>query len=221
MLTVRFEATPEKGSVSALWLRPDGATSALVLGHGSSSRNDHPMLEGLAAALAAQGVATLRYNYPYSEKGGGGLDGEPVRLATVRHAVVCAAELAPDLPLFAGGHSMSGRMTSLAQAAEPLPRVQGIVFVAFPLAGKVVERTAHLQAVDVPLLFCHGTRDALSPLDEIEAVVAQVGQQATLTVVDTADHGFQVLKRSGLAPEAVWALLAERIGEWCASVAVG
>ena len=213
--TVTFEATPEKGDVSALWLLPNHAHSLLVLGHGSSSRNDHPLLAGLAAALAERGVATFRYNYPYSEKGGGGLDGEPVRLATVRQAVIRAGELAPELPLFVGGHSMSGRMTSMAQAAEPLPGVRGIVFLAFPLAGKAAARTAHLAAVDLPLLFLHGTRDKLGALDEIEAVVQALGERATIEVIDTAEHGFKVLKRSGMSPEDVWGRLAEAISGWC------
>ena len=122
---LKFTAHEEKGEVSALYLRPREAGALLVLGHGAGTSMRHTFMEELAQALAAAGVATFRYNYPYSEKGGGGMDGEKVRLSTVRAAVAAAARQAPGLPLFAGGHSMSGRMTSMAAAGEPLAGLRG------------------------------------------------------------------------------------------------
>ena len=140
---LKFTAHEEKGEVSALYLRPRGAGALLVLGHGAGTSMRHPFMEELAQALAAAGVATFRYNYPYSEKGRGGMDGEKVRLSTVRAAVAAAARQARGLPLFAGGHSMSGRMTSMAAAEEPLGRPAGDPLLRLPPApgGQAGDRT--------------------------------------------------------------------------------
>jgi predicted alpha/beta-hydrolase family hydrolase len=214
---MRFVATPEKGEVSALLLRPAGARTLLVLGHGASTNMRHAFLDGLAQALAAAGVATFRYQFPYMERGGGGLDGRAVLLETVCSAVAAAAGAAPDLPLFAGGHSMSGRMTSLAAAEAPLPNVRGLVFVAFPLhpAGKPgTERADHLPQVTVPMLFLSGTRDDLADLELLRPILARLGDWATLHVVETADHGFKVLKRSRGSDEPVLAELARVAAGW-------
>ena len=192
---LRFLTTEEKGEVSAILDRPDDARTRLVLAHGSGANMRHAFIAGLSAALVDAGVATFRYQYPYSEKGGGGLDGRKVLLATVRNAIAAATAEAPDLPLFAGGHSMSGRMTSLAFADAPLP-VQGIVFVAFPLNGGKgpTERAEHFADVTAPLLFLQGTKDKLADIDAVQSVCKDLGNQATLHIVDTADHGFKVLK---------------------------
>lgn len=217
---LRFLATEDKGEVSAILDRPDDARSLLVLGHGSGTNMRHSFIAGLSEALVNTGVATFRYQYPYSEKGGGGLDGRRVLLATVRAAVETAAQEAPDLALFAGGHSMSGRMTSLAAAEEPLPHVRGIVFVAFPLNGGKGpnERAEHFKDVNSPLLFLQGTKDKLADLDNIRTVCNGLGDQATLHVVDTADHGFKVLKRSGKTHEQVIEELAGVIAAWTTGV---
>jgi predicted alpha/beta-hydrolase family hydrolase len=214
---LKFVATAEKGEVSALLVRPREAHALLVLGHGSGTNMRSALLDGLSAELAAAGVATFRYQFPYSERGGGGLDSRAVLLATVRSAVVAGAQAAPDLPLFAGGHSMSGRMTTLAASETPLAGVCGIVCVAFPLhpAGQPgVERAEHLAAVTVPVLFLQGTRDALSDLDLLRPICARLGERATLHVVDTADHGFKVLKRSRASDEPVLTELARTIAVW-------
>ena len=217
---LRFIATKEKGAVSAILDRPDDARTLLVLGHGSGTNMRHAFIAELSAALVEAGVATFRYQYPYSEKGGGGLDGRKVLLATVREAVATAAEEAPGLPLFAGGHSMSGRMTSLAFAEEPLP-VQGIVFVAFPLNGGKgpTERAAHFSDVNTPMLFLQGTKDRLADIDAVQSVCKNLGDRATLHIIDTADHGFKVLKRSGKTHEQTIEELAAEIAEWTADVA--
>lgn len=214
---LKFTAHEEKGEVSALYLRPRGAGALLVLGHGAGTSMRHPFMEELAQALAAAGVATFRYNYPYSEKGGGGMDGEKVRLSTVRAAVAAAARQAPGLPLFAGGHSMSGRMTSMAAAEEPLDGLRGILFFAFPLhpAGKPgTERAGHLEKVTVPMLFISGPRDALAELSLLEPAVKKLGKRATLHLVDTADHGFRVRKRSRSSTEPVMEELARVAASW-------
>ncbi len=215
-----FLATEEKGSVSAILDIPADAQSLLVLGHGSGSNMRHVLVEGLSGALVAEGVATFRYQYPYSEKGGGGLDGRKVLLATVRNAIGTAASEVPDLPLFAGGHSMSGRMTSLAFADSPLP-VKGIVFAAFPLNGGKghEERAEHFENVSVPLLFLQGTKDKLADIDNVKSVCKRLGDQAHLHVVDTADHGFKVLKRSGKTHEEVLTELGDTVAQWTARIA--
>ena len=214
---LKFTAHEEKGEVSALYLRPRGAGALLVLGHGAGTNMRHTFMEELAQALGAGGVATFRYNYPYSERGGGGMDGEKVRLSTVRAAVAAAPRQAPGLPLFAGGHSMSGRMTSMAAAGEPLPGLRGILFFAFPLhpAGKPgTERAGHLEKVTVPMLFISGPRDALAELSLLEPAVKKLGKRATLHLVDTADHGFRVRKRSRSSTEPVMEELARVAASW-------
>ena len=208
-----FEATPEKGEVSALYARPRGAKALLVLGHGAGTYMRHAFMQELSDALNNAGVATFRFNYPYSEKGGG-MDGEKVRLATVRAAVEAAKKQARGLPVFAGGHSMSGRMMSMAEAQEPMAGLKGIVFYAFPLyASKPnTERAEHLADVTVPMLFLSGDRDKMADLKLLEPVVRKL-KNATLHVVDTADHGFKVLKRRQVE-DPVMVELAQVTWEW-------
>lgn len=211
----KFLATPEKGEVSALLLRPDGATHLLVLGHGASSNMRTPMLQKIAEALADAGIATFRYNFPYSENGRG-RDSNPVCVATVRSAVAAAKKAVPDLPVFAGGHSFSGRMTSTAASESPLEGVSGLVFFGFPLhpPGKpATDRAEHLSKVTVPMLFLSGTRDDLATLDLLRPVIDKLGA-ATLHLLDTADHSFKVLKRSRNTSEDVFVEAARTVREW-------
>ena len=210
---LKFLATEEKGEVSALIARPAGADAMLVLGHGAGTNMRHAFMQGLSDALNDAGIATFRFNFPYSEKGGG-MDGERVRLATVRAAVATALNHANGLPVFAGGHSMSGRMFSMACSQESMDGLKGIVFFAFPLhAGKPnSERAAHLQDVSVPMLFLSGQRDRMADLKLLEPVVRGLNT-ATLHVVDTADHGFKVLKRRN-TDEPVLEELARVAGQW-------
>ena len=161
---LKFLATPEKGEVSALLVRPAGASHLLVLGHGASTNMRHATLQAIAERLADAGIATFRYNFPYAEHGKG-RDSQAVCTATVRSAVAAAHEAAPDLPLLAGGHSFGGRMTSTAASESPLDGVRGLVFFSFPLhqPGKPdTKRADHLAAVTVPMLFLSGTRDELA-----------------------------------------------------------
>src|SRR5688572_6343956 len=165
---IRFVATPSRGEVSGLLARPDRARALLVLAHGAGAGMEHPFMDAVAGALAARGVATLRYQFPYLEAGKKSPDPAPVLEATVPSAVAAGATAAPDLPRFAGGKSMGGRMTSRAAAAGERLDARGIVFLGFPLhaAGKPpgVERAAHLAEVARPMLFLQGTRDALADL---------------------------------------------------------
>jgi len=194
--------------------RPPEAWCLYVLAHGAGAGMRHPFLESLAGALAGEGVATLRYEFPYLEQGKKRIDPPPVLHARVREAVAAAAK--ERLPLFAGGKSMGGRMTSQAQALEPLPGVRGLAFVGFPLhpAGKPgTERAAHLREVDLPMLFLQGTRDDLADLALLRPVVEAL-PSATLHVVDDADHSFHVRKKSGRADAEVLADLARTFAAW-------
>src|SRR3954465_7103183 len=169
---MKFLATPEKGEVSALLVRPEGATHLLVLGHGASTDMRHATLQSIADRLAEVGIATFRYNFPYAEHGKG-RDGQAVCTGTSRPAVAAARELAPGLPLLAGGHSFGGRMTSTAASESPIEGVVGLVLFSFPLhqPGKLeTKRAKHLTGVDVPMLFLSGTRDELAQMDLLRPV---------------------------------------------------
>ena len=217
---LKFVATPEKGDVSALLMRPENSTHLLVLGHGASSNMRSPMLQTIAENLAERRIATFRYNFPYSEKGGG-RNSVATCTATIRSAVVEAHAAAPDLPILAGGHSFSGRMTSTAASEAPLTGVKGLIFFSFPLhpAGEpATKRADHLANVTVPMLFLSGTRDALAELDLLGPVVKGLGKLATIDLIDTADHSFKVLKRTRQSDEDVFAELARRSAEWAAKL---
>ena len=193
-----FQATPDKGDVSGLMVRPASASHLLVLGHGASTNMRHATLQTIAERLAENGIATFRYNFPYMEHGKG-RDSQAVCTATVRSAVAAAHRAAADLPLLAGGHSFGGRMTSTAASESPLDGVRGLVFFAFPLhqPGKPdTKRAEHLSAVTVPMLFLSGTRDDLADRELLQSVCKKLGKRATLHPLDTADHGFRTLKRS-------------------------
>ena len=208
----RFEATTSSGHVSALLMRPVGADCLLVLGHSAGAGMRHPFMEVLAARLADRRIATFWYQFPYIEHGRRRPDYQPILLKTVRSAVSAASAVSDGLPLFAGGKSMGGRMTSLVASKGPLSTIQGIVFFGFPLhpAQKPgVERGEHLKDLDVPLLFLQGPRDKLTRLDLLEPVCRDFGQRATLHLVEGADHGFHVLKRSGRSDDEVQKELAD------------
>ena len=212
----KFLATPEKGEVSALLVRPRDASHVLVLGHGASTNMRHANLQTIAERMADVGIATFRYNFPYMEHGKG-RDSQAVCTQTVRSAVAAASEAAPGLPILAGGHSFGGRMTSTAASESPLDGVTGLVFFAFPLhqPGKPdIKRAEHLGAVTVPMLFLSGTRDELAGMDLLRPVCEKLGRLATLHPLDTADHGFKTLKRSRKSEEDVFVEMARTAREW-------
>ena len=206
-------------SVSALLLAPTDARACYVLAHGAGAGMTHPFMGAAAQGLAARGIATLRYQFPYMERGSRRPDTPRVAHAAVRAAVVEAAQRLPGLPLFAGGKSFGGRMTSQAQAASPLPGVRGLVFLGFPLhpAGKPSdERAAHLFDVDIPMLFLQGSRDDLASLELLEPVVAKLGAKATLAVFADADHSFHVPVRSGRKDAQVLGEVLDALAGWLA-----
>jgi predicted alpha/beta-hydrolase family hydrolase len=194
--------------------RPEGAFCLYVLAHGAGAGMRHPFLEWLADALASEEVATLRYEFPYMEHGHRRIDPAPALHARVREAVAAAAK--EGLPLFAGGKSMGGRMTSQAQAITPLPDVRGLAFVGFPLhpaAKRDTVRAAHLREVRVPMLFLQGTRDDLADLALLRPIVEGL-REATLHVIDDADHSFHVRKKSGRTDPEVIVELARTFARW-------
>jgi uncharacterized protein len=213
---IKFLATPEKGDVSALLIRPAEASHLLVIGHGASTNMRHATLQTIAERMAEGGIATFRYNFPYMEYGKG-RDSQEVCTATVRSAIAAARGAAPDLRLLAGGHSFGGRMTSTAASESPLDGVRGLVFFAFPLhqPGKPdTKRADHLSAVTVPMLFLSGTRDELANPDLLQSVCKKLGKRATLHSLETADHGFRILKRSRKSEEDIFVEMARIVQEW-------
>jgi uncharacterized protein len=186
--------------VSGLLLRPEGAKALYLFAHGAGAGMKHKAMESNAQGLAERGIATLRYQFPYMEKGSKRPDPPRVAHGAIRAAAARVRKLSPDLPLFAGGRSFGGRMTSQAQAIEPLPGICGLAFLGFPLhpAGKPgIERADHLAQVEIPMLFVSGDRDALAELDLLKGVVASLGSRATLHLVEHADHSFKVAAKSG------------------------
>ena len=217
---VRIEAAAG-AVVSRLWDRPDAATAVLVLAHGAGAGMTHPFMEAVARGLAERRIATLRFQFPSMEAGSKLPDGTVVAIATVRAAVEAVRGLAPDLPLFAGGKSFGGRMTSQAQAEDALAGVRGLVFFGFPLhpAKKPsTARAAHLDDVHLPMLFLQGTRDALAEADLIAGVAERLGEAATLVMVEGADHSFHVPKRSGRTDVEVLASMLDETAGWIAEV---
>jgi predicted alpha/beta-hydrolase family hydrolase len=219
----KFLATPEKGEVSAILVRPEDASHLLVLGHGASTNMRHATLQTIADRMAEARIATFRYNFPYMEHGKG-RDSQEVCTETVRAAVAAAHAAASDLPLLAGGHSFGGRMTSTAASESPINGVRGLVFCAFPLhqPGKPdTKRAEHLSAVNVPMLFLSGTRDELADLDLLRSVCKKLGRRATLHLLETADHGFRTLKRTRTSKEDVFVEMARVVREWVSRLKAG
>ncbi|HVG02461.1 MAG TPA: alpha/beta family hydrolase [Nitrospira sp.] len=224
--SLKVHVSDTVGDVEALLLRPEEARWLLVLAHGAGAGMRHAFMESLAHELAASHIATLRYQFPYMQKRRGRPDSPKVLTETVRAAVRAASEAVPDLPLFAGGKSLGGRMTSLAfseQAADQTTdrHVRGLVFVGFPLhqPGRPgAERANHLPRVPVPMLFLQGTRDTLADLSFLRPICKKLGDRATLHVVDGADHSFHVLKRSGRIDAEVLRELARTVVSWAASL---
>jgi len=215
-------AVGEGASVSALWLAPAQARACYVFAHGAGAGMTHPSMAAFAEGLAAREVATLRFQFAYMEQGSKRPDPPGVAQAAVRAAVDEAARLGAGLPLFAGGRSFGGRMTSQAQAKSPLPDVRGLVFVGFPLhpAGKPgTERAMHLSTIDIPMLFLQGTRDELASLELLNPVVDALGANATLELFDDADHSFHVRARSGSNDAQVREAMLDATVAWMATLA--
>lgn len=215
---IRFQVNERCGEVSGLLLQPENAKTFLTLAHGAGAGMRHKFMEEIARKLANLGVATLRYQFPYMEKGSKRPDPERLLTETVRAAVsVVARKHAVRLPLFAAGKWMGGRMTSLAAAKEPLDGVCGLVFFGFPLhaAGKPsADRSQHLFDVKVPMLFLQGSRDTLADLNLLKPLCARLGKRAELFVIDGGDHSFHMLKSSGRSDDQVLDEVAKKTGTW-------
>lgn len=203
--------------MSALWQKPAGAKACLVLAHGAGAGMTHKAMAATADGLAERGIAVLRFNFPYMERGSKRPDAPAIAETAVRAAVGEAMKLARDLPLFAGGRSFGGRMTSQAQANEPLPNVLGLVFFAFPLhpAGKPgIERAEHLSKVRLPMLFLQGSRDELAELDLLKPAVRKLGARAKLALFEHADHSFHVPAKTGRKDAEVLADILDTACDW-------
>jgi predicted alpha/beta-hydrolase family hydrolase len=208
-------------AVSGLFDRPDDADGLLVMAHGAGAGMSHPFLEDLSAELNSAGIATFRYQFPYMENHRKVPDPPAVLTGVVRTALEKANHLAPDLPLFAGGKSMGGRMTSIAASEQPLGNLRGLVFVGFPLHPPNrpgTKRAEHLARVTVPMLFLQGTRDAFADLKLLEPICANLGSRATLRTFQGADHSFHMLKSSGTNDSAVLRRLVENIAGWIGEI---
>ena len=214
---LRFVATQTAGKVSAILLKPPGCRALLVMGHGAGAGMRHRFMDGMAEALATHGIGTFRYQYPYAEAGRRRPDRAPTLTGTVRAAVAAAREIEPNMPLYAGGKSMGGRMTSSAQAEGSLPGVNGVVFLGFPLhrpGDPSDARADHLRDVEIPMLFIQGTRDRLAEIGRIESVVGRLADRSALYVVEDGDHGFDVLKRTGKSADEVYDEMASAVRSW-------
>jgi predicted alpha/beta-hydrolase family hydrolase len=214
---IKIEVSKPHGTVSGLLSHPDNAKWLLVLGHGAGAGMRHKFMEQISTQLAEQGIGTLRYQFPYMEKGSKTPDPKPILLSTVRSAITAAKQIADGIPLLAGGKSMGGRMTSMTAAEEPLPNVHGLVFFGFPLHATgqpSTDRADHLQKVKVPMLFLQGTRDTLADLTLLKPICTNLGKRTTLHIIEGADHSFHVLKSSGNTDESVLGELAHVTRVW-------
>lgn len=217
---LRF-AVGDAGEVSAILLRPANARWLLALAHGAGAGMTHPFLEKLARELAAADVATFRYQFPYMEQRRRVPDSPSVAAATVAGAVHAAAEAAPGLPMFAGGKSFGGRMSSQAASLGLLGGVRGLVFFGFPLHPPNkpgTKRAEHLAKVQIPMLFLQGTRDALADLQLLRPICKDLASLTTLHIIETADHSFHVLKSSGKTDAEVLRELAQTTASWADSL---
>jgi predicted alpha/beta-hydrolase family hydrolase len=218
--SLALELAIDAKRASALFDSPANARACLVLAHGAGADMRHSFMRNVAEGLARRDVATFRFNFPYTERGSRRPDPPALCHATVRAAVAEAARRAPGVPLFAGGKSFGGRMTSQAQAAVPLAGVRGLVFFGFPLhaAGKPSdERAGHLREVSIPMLFLQGTRDDLAHLDLMRPLIARLRPLATLMELDDADHSFHVRASSGRTDPQVLSEMLDEVARWMMS----
>lgn len=210
-----------EGGVSALLIRPADAKALYLFAHGAGAGMTHKSMASNAEGLAAREIATLRYQFPYMEKGSRRPDPPRIAHAAVRAAAAEALKIAPDLPLFAGGRSFGGRMTSQTQAETPLPGVRGLAFLGFPLhpAGKPsIDRAEHLSRVKIPMLFVSGARDALAEMDLLRPTVEALGDRAKLHVIADADHSLKVPAKSGRTAAEAEAEALDAIADWMAAL---
>jgi uncharacterized protein len=214
---LKFTATKSSGEVSGLLLLPENPKAVLVFAHGAGAPMDHPFMNKSADSLSEEDIGSMRYNFPYTENKSKRINPAPVLMETVRSAVNAVKESAPGIPVFAGGKSMGGRMTSQAAAKSPLNEVKGLIFFGFPLHApgrESTERGEHLMDVKIPMLFLQGTRDKLASLDLLKPIILKIGEKAELYEIEGADHSFHMLKSSGKTDEQVIKETARKISSW-------
>jgi predicted alpha/beta-hydrolase family hydrolase len=214
-------AVSEAMRVSGVLQTPLRARACYVLAHGAGAGMDHPFMVAVAGGLAQRGIATMRYQFPYMERGVRRPDPPQLAHATIRAAVAAALDLLPGLPLIAGGKSFGGRMTSQAQAKASLEGVRGLAFLGFPLhpVGRPSQdRAEHLFDIQIPMLFLQGTRDKLASLDQLESLCEKLGKRATLRLFVDADHSFHVPARTGRKDGQMLGDVLDALGVWLDSV---
>jgi predicted alpha/beta-hydrolase family hydrolase len=217
-VAIRIDDTQQ---VSGMLQRAPGAQACYVLAHGAGAGMRHPFLSEAAAGLAERHISTLRFQFPYMEHGSRRPDSPKVAHAAVRAAVIQASSLVPKIPLFAGGKSFGGRMTSQAQSLAPLPGVRGLIFLGFPLhppGRPSEERAAHLLDVKIPMLFLQGDRDEFAELRLLQSVIDKLGSRATLKLFPDADHSFHVPARTGRKDSEVRAEMLDVMKNWMEAV---
>lgn len=217
---IHFVVSETTGVMSGLLLKPEHAVSLLVFAHGAGAGMRHRFIEDLSQKLAGLGVATMRYQFPYMEKRVKRPDSESVLIATVQAALIAAEKYSDGLPIFAGGKSMGGRMTSLTLAKAPTDKLHGLIFFGFPLHAPgtpSAERGKHLADVQVPMLFIQGSRDALADLKLLKPLCAQLDGRAELFVVEGGDHSLHMAKRSGRTDDEVLDEVAAKTSSWMAA----
>ena len=215
--SLRINVSESIGDVSALFYSPVKPESILVFAHGAGVGMVNKFMEQVSLSLAEKGIATLRFNFPYMEKGKKVPDTKPVSCAAVSAAVKKASSLNPKIPLFAGGKSFGGRMTSTAASEGMLQDAKGIVFFGFPLhaPGRPSnDRAEHLYKVNIPMLFLQGTRDSLASLDLLKPVCKKIGRKAELFIIDGADHSFHVPKEKKMSDSEVIELACVVVKRW-------
>lgn len=219
--SLRIKVSESIGDVSALFYLPKDAEFVLLFAHGAGAGMKNKFMEQVSISLAEKNIATIRFNFPYMEIGKKVPDKKSVCVETIKAAAEKSSKLCPKIPLFAGGKSFGGRMTSTAASEGNLPDVKGIVFFGFPLhaPGKPAnERAEHLYKVNIPMLFLQGTRDALASLDLLKPVLKKIGKKAELFIVDGADHSFHVPKENKLKDSEVIELICTEIKKWFNSI---
>ena len=203
--------------LSALLMKPRRARACFVFAHGAGAGMSHAFMEAIATGLYARGIATLRYQFPFMEKGSKRPDSPAVAQVAVRAAVAEARKRCRGMPLIAGGKSFGGRMTSQAQASRPLPGVRGLAFLGFPLHPPdkpAILRAEHLWEVEIPMLFVQGTRDKLAELRLLKSVTKRLGKRATTHLIDQADHAFHMPARSGRTDSDVMIDILDAFTGW-------
>jgi len=215
--SLKIKVSEKIGEVSLLYYSPADAKSIFVFAHGAGAGMKNKFMEQVSLLLAENGIAALRFNFPYMEKGKKVPDNKAICAATISAACEKASMLAPKLPLFAGGKSFGGRMTSTAASEGLILGVKGIVFFGFPLhapGNPSNERAEHLYKVTIPMLFLQGTRDSLASLDLLKPVIKRIGKKAKLFIVEGADHSFHVPKDNKLKDKDVIELLCKEVKQW-------